>query len=193
MGLLNTVTSSLTCANVGDSRAVLARRVGDGWESQWLSFDHKPDLDQERERIEMSGGVVAKARGKDGREMGTDRVWESHALEKPGLAVSRSVGDACGRTIGVIAKPTFKTHELQDTDEFLIIGSDGLWDCVDPTLAIQDVARFLNNKSLRPAIATNLATKALVKRVRDAEGGALEDDTTVVIVVLNNGNKVSPG
>lgn len=190
---LNTVSGTLTCANVGDSRAVLARKVGDTWESHWLSTDHKPDLEQERERIEMSGGVVAKVRAKDGREVGTHRVWESNALEKPGLAVSRSIGDACGRSIGVVATPTFQTHQLQENDKFLIIGSDGLWDCVSPDAAIHDTAKWLRNTSLRLEMSTSLATKSLIKKVREEEGGILEDDTTIVIVVLDPTNNASPG
>merc|ERR1719323_678535 len=43
------------CANVGDSRALLCR---DGRAIQ-LSLDHKPDREDEAERIEAAGGFVS--------------------------------------------------------------------------------------------------------------------------------------
>ena len=58
-------------ANIGDSRAVLSR----GGQVVPLSFDHKPDLTEERNRIEKAGGFV-----KEGRVNGT-------------LSLSRSFGD----------------------------------------------------------------------------------------------------
>jgi serine/threonine protein phosphatase PrpC len=49
---------TLTCANVGDSRAVLAtlNKSTKRWKSIPLSKDHKPTLPIERTRIENSGG-----------------------------------------------------------------------------------------------------------------------------------------
>lgn len=58
-------------ANIGDSRAVLCR----GGQPLPLSIDHKPDLTEERNRIEKAGGFV-----KEGRVNGT-------------LSLSRSFGD----------------------------------------------------------------------------------------------------
>ena len=56
----------------GDSRAVLGRWVGGGKvkgkvKSFDLSRDHKPDLPDEQQRIERSGGVVSKARAAPAR------------------------------------------------------------------------------------------------------------------------------
>lgn len=58
-------------ANIGDSRAVLCR----AGQAVALSTDHKPDLPEERERIEKAGGYV-----KQGRVNGS-------------LSLSRSFGD----------------------------------------------------------------------------------------------------
>ena len=67
----------LICANLGDSRAVLASQkalaaklshqeslvtldeTGTKWVCKALSRDHKPDLPEERERISLSGGRVS--------------------------------------------------------------------------------------------------------------------------------------
>lgn len=50
--------SRLFCANLGDSRAVLGKRVGSTWFNQALSFDHKPDNPKELERITKCNGRV---------------------------------------------------------------------------------------------------------------------------------------
>lgn len=48
----------LVVANAGDSRCVLARKG----EAVSLSFDHKPENEEERERIEKAGSVIMEGR-----------------------------------------------------------------------------------------------------------------------------------
>ena len=64
--------TSLVCANAGDSRAVYAK---DGARAVPLSYDHKPDDEEEERRIREAGGYVS-----GGRVEGD-------------LAVSRGLGD----------------------------------------------------------------------------------------------------
>lgn len=52
---------SLICANAGDSRTVLARSSGSKM-CEELSFDHKPDNDDEKKRILAAGGFVEENR-----------------------------------------------------------------------------------------------------------------------------------
>lgn len=66
------VTYNIIVGNVGDSRALLGRRDGTFKE---MSFDHKPDLPKETDRIIQCGGNVTN-----------NRV-------NGGLAVSRALGD----------------------------------------------------------------------------------------------------
>ena len=65
----------ITCANVGDSRAILVLRNGGAIP---LSIDHKPNRKDERERIEALGGSVS--------------LWGVWRVEGC-LAVSRAIGD----------------------------------------------------------------------------------------------------
>eukprot|EP00916_Digyalum_oweni_P015020 GHVL01024525.1.p1 GENE.GHVL01024525.1~~GHVL01024525.1.p1 ORF type:complete len:232 (+),score=34.85 GHVL01024525.1:152-847(+) len=46
------------CANVGDSRAIVACKNSTLWKSKALSNDHKPDCETERIRIESAGWRV---------------------------------------------------------------------------------------------------------------------------------------
>jgi protein phosphatase 1G len=50
--------------NAGDSRAVLAKKVGDKVVAIDMSVDHKPDNFEERARIEKAGGFVEDNRVK---------------------------------------------------------------------------------------------------------------------------------
>ncbi|BAT80070.1 hypothetical protein LR48_Vigan04g011600 [Vigna angularis] len=95
-------------ANCGDSRAVLCR----GKEAMPLSDDHKPNREDEWERIEASGGRVIQWNGY--RVLGV-------------LAVSRSIGDRYLKP-WVIPEPEVKCIQRDKNDECLILASDGLWD-----------------------------------------------------------------
>lgn len=48
----------LYIANAGDSRCVLAR----GGKAMALSYDHKPENDEERRRIEKAGSTIVEGR-----------------------------------------------------------------------------------------------------------------------------------
>ena len=67
--------TDLYVANAGDSRAVLAKKVEGKVVGVELSVDHKPDLPEEKGRIEKAGGFV-----EDNRVKGV-------------LNLSRSLGD----------------------------------------------------------------------------------------------------
>lgn len=67
--------TQIYCANSGDSRAVLGKKVGDKVVAVEMSEDHKPDLHTEKVRIEKAGGFV-----EDNRVKGV-------------LNLSRSLGD----------------------------------------------------------------------------------------------------
>jgi serine/threonine protein phosphatase PrpC len=86
-------------ANVGDSRTVLAFRNSDGTiGTRYLTIDHKPDLPEEKARIESKGGRVFAVEYDDGVD-GPARVWLGH-MDVPGLAMSRSLGDAVAHSAG---------------------------------------------------------------------------------------------
>ena len=57
-----------------------------------LSKDHKPNLPEEKVRIEASGGMVDSYHSATGQQLGPHRVWVK-GQPYPGLAMSRSLGD----------------------------------------------------------------------------------------------------
>ncbi|XP_057415139.1 protein phosphatase 2C 50-like [Lotus japonicus] len=107
-------------ANCGDSRAVLYR----GKEALPLSIDHKPNREDERERIEAAGGRVIHWKGY--RVLGV-------------LAMSRSIGDRYLKP-WIIPDPEVTIMRREKNDELLIVACDGLWDVMTNEEAC-DVAR----------------------------------------------------
>ena len=114
--------SRLFSVNVGDSRAVLGKKGYIKWDFVQLTRDHKPDLPDESARIRNCGGRVAAS-----NNVGPARVW---MMEKnsPGLAMSRSLGDTVVHQIGVSSEPEISERFIGEEDEFLVIGSDGLFE-----------------------------------------------------------------
>lgn len=127
----------LYCANVGDSRALLARQIIESpeqsgskkWMSIALSRDHKPDNKEESERIYKAGGRVEAYQDEDGNPAGPARVWLKNQ-DLPGLAMSRSMGDAVAASVGVICDPEILQITLVPEDKFLILGSDGVFEFI---------------------------------------------------------------
>jgi serine/threonine protein phosphatase PrpC len=130
----------LVCANAGDSRSVYSKT---SQKAIPLSYDHKPDDEEEERRIRAAGGYVA-----GGRVEGD-------------LAVSRGLGDfrfkhmptvlAAGSGTGNMQPHDQKVSPVpdiivqnrnKDQDEFIIVACDGIWDvrsnqdCVDEVASL---------------------------------------------------------
>ena len=128
------VGNKVFCANVGDSRATLARKkdLGNGQFKLVgipLNRDHKADEPDEQQRIIQSGGRVAAYRDMQGNPLGPARVWHMHE-DIPGLAMSRSFGDQAAAEVGVNAIPEITEMNLIESDKFLILASDGVWEFI---------------------------------------------------------------
>ncbi|KAJ4900531.1 putative protein phosphatase 2C 71 [Raphanus sativus] len=149
------VGDRLLVANVGDSRAVICR-AGTAFA---VSRDHKPDQSDERERIENAGGFVMWA--------GTWRVGGV-------LAVSRSFGDRLLKQY-VIADPEIQEEKIDDSLEFLILASDGLWDVFSNEEAVAVVKEVED-----PEESTKKLVGEAIKR------GSADNITCVVVRFLES-------
>ena len=138
----------LLCANVGDSRGILIYDNNKNMQTSNvfnLSYDHKPEIKEEYERIKKSGGTVHKLLDKNKKVLGGPwRVWKGEN-NYPGLAVSRSLGDLNAKTCGVIPFPQFVEWDLNNSTKYLVICSDGVWE-------------FLSNEQVK-----NIGNKFFVK------------------------------
>ena len=99
----------IVTANCGDSKAIV---IGKDGSVLMETVDHKPDRPDERQRIEVQYkarvkrqiDLVKGAASVDAHDNTPYRVWAKD-LDMPGLAMSRSIGDAMAKSLGVIADP----------------------------------------------------------------------------------------
>ena len=94
-----------------------------------LTKDQKPDDPEEYARIIKSGGIVKRV-SEYGKQSGPYRVFDSGG-KFPGLAMSRSIGDALGSSLGVISTPICTRFEVTGNEKFIVLASDGVWDVMD--------------------------------------------------------------
>lgn len=135
----------LFMANLGDSRAVLGKLGG---KAVRLTEDHKPNLKEEKRRVDAAGGSVAEVAGIWRVILPAERRLPGTTV---GLAVSRAFGDKEFKSYKgadiVGAEPEVTVHEVDwDADEFVILASDGIWDVLSDREAVRIVQQSLRQK-----------------------------------------------
>ena len=156
--------STLHMANIGDSHAIYQTSSS---EVLHLSANHKPSESSELDRIRTSGGEV---RGVP--DEFCPRIFVKGG-NLPGISVSRSFGDCVAQTIGVTAEPFTTEKRVGDTDRYLVLASDGVWEFISDQEAMQIVS-----EGSEPA--ARLA-EAAWNRWRENEADAVDDITAVVL------------
>lgn len=170
----------LTVAHAGDSRACMGRRAKgkppiECLEATALTQDHKPELEEERARIERAGGRVQFDGYANHRVYAKNRGY-------PALNMSRALGDIVGHAeAGISCEPTIAEVQLSPEDHILLLCSDGVWEFIEPEKAMQAVCTFPPDRAALAAEA--LASEAWDSWIRE-EGGAVVDDITVLVVFL---------
>lgn len=168
------VTNDLIyCANVGDSRAVLC---SDG-KAIPLSYDHKPQNDEELARIEKSGHFVED-----------DRVDGN-------LALSRAIGDfqykdkvaLSPEQQAVTCLPDIKEEKRQNNkDEFLIVACDGIWDCKTNEACVDFLKNAISGSGA-PVLTPSTVCSPVEKLLDDCcavntEDGIGTDNMTAILI-----------
>ncbi|RLN70745.1 hypothetical protein BBJ28_00025948 [Nothophytophthora sp. Chile5] len=170
-------------ANVGDSRAVIARYCDE--EQRYMlhceTKDHKPDVPEECARIERNNGRVF--------EWGSYRVWLQD-VDMPGLAMSRSFGDAVAKTVGVTAEPEVLTVETLNFSSgkenggrpaaFAVLASDGIWEFMTTDECIDFVAKCIVESGMQPQEACTALVDAACD-LWNAEEDVVDDITAALV------------
>ncbi|KCV71660.1 hypothetical protein, variant [Fonticula alba] len=159
------------CANAGDARAVLCR----SGLAIPLSIDHKPTLPGEVERIQEAGGFIH-----NGRVNGS-------------LALSRALGDFSFKQhprLSMVHQPITAAPDIvtvdrnRETDEFLIVACDGIWDMVTCDEAADFVREHLAFGLAPSAVAERLLTRCLAPSTGQSGLGC--DNMTCIIITLGD-------
>jgi len=151
----------LTVAHCGDCRAVLAKAGAPGVA---LTEDHRASRSDERRRIEAQGGSCIC--------MGQTWRVDGH------LAVSRAIGYEAGGAMKkyVVPDPDTVEHAVGRDDEFVLLGSDGLWDVIGSGEAVEIARGQLGAGGTLEQAASALSQRAVERGSRD--------DVTVVAFSL---------
>jgi protein phosphatase 1L len=133
--------NQLLVANVGDSRAVLARRTTQALQ---ITLDHKPGDPHERQRLETLGANIIMI-----------GVWRVEGM----LALSRAFGDKHLKHF-VTAEPDIFSREITEDDLVLIIATDGLWDVLSSQEAVDIVLK--NDYQTKPQQVARMLTCLII-------------------------------
>ncbi len=151
----------LNIINTGDSRCILCR---DNFAIP-LTKDHKPNLVEEKYRIEKLGGTI---------------VFDGYDWRIKDLSVSRAFGDV-DATPFVTHRPNIFKYKIDKTDKFMVIGCDGLYDCLENTDITNFILLHCYDQTLTKRINQNIN---IAKRLGDHAISKGSTDNISVIVVF---------
>lgn len=172
---------------VGDSRLVI------GYESEkglkYETRDHKPELAEERERIEKSGGEVRTFRYED--DWTINRIFVRDQ-DYPGLCMSRSFGDECVKAYGVTSAPQCAGPIEINTSKnpFMLMASDGVWEFLDSEWVVKAISKKLPSEG--PAKVVHKLSKEARRRWKQEEGDYCDDITCLMVVFGDAGAGGAP-
>lgn len=212
--------NSIHTASLGDSRAILGTisdmsfalpapqskfhrhfTVGRVLKPIPLTIDQKPNHEEEYVRIRSAGGIVERITDVMGNTIGPYRVWKPQC-DLPGLAMSRSIGDGVGKTIGVISTPVYHYFTLYaDNDQYIVLASDGIWDVMENAEVITFIEKFKEKcessiisdeypaRTLNSSIARLLCEEARYRwyGLIEAEDVNIDDISCIVIDLSRRG------
>ncbi|XP_022999955.1 probable protein phosphatase 2C 42 [Cucurbita maxima] len=197
---------TLYVASLGDSRAVLGRKVGNTGEiaAIQLSTEHNANLEDIRHELRdmhpNDPQIVVQRRG----------VWRVKGI----IQVSRSIGDVYMKhsrynTDRINAKfrlpepmnmpimtavPTILAHPLHQNDSFLIFASDGLWEHLTNEKAVDIVHNLPRAGSAKRLVKAALQEAARKREMRYSDLRKIDkkvrrhfhDDISVVVLFFNH-------
>nr|XP_033778711.1 protein phosphatase 1E [Geotrypetes seraphini] len=151
----------LHVAWLGDSQVMLVKR-GKAVE---LMKPHKPDREDEKQRIEALGGCV---------------VWFGAWRVNGSLSVSRAIGDAEHKPY-ICGDADSGSTLLDGSEDYLILACDGFYDTMNPDEAVKVVSDHLRENNGD----SSMVAHKLVASARDAGSS---DNITVIVVFLRDLN-----
>ncbi|KAL6454741.1 LOW QUALITY PROTEIN: PTC2 Protein phosphatase 2C 2 [Candida maltosa Xu316] len=161
----------IVCGNAGDSRTIMSTN---GF-AKALSFDHKPSNEGEKARICAAGGYVDM-----GRVNGN-------------LALSRGIGDFdFKKNVDLPAEEQIVTcypdviqHNIDfETDEFVVLACDGIWDCLTSQKCVECVRRGIYEKKSLTTISEEIMDLCCAP-TSDGSGIGCDNMSIVIVALLD--------
>lgn len=193
----------LFVANAGDSQSFVCVHKASTNVTQvvYISREDKPELPDERARVERMGGQVYIPT----RPGASSRViyYDSSTGSQSGLAMSRSLGDWDAGRLGVIPNPIVdvvdlqelvETHRWSDKEDdvsiFAVSASDGMMDFVSPdTIAQVLVPSLFDKEGEHPLTACERLISMAAAGWQRAKDGKYRDDIAISVTKLRTSPK----
>ena len=133
----------------------------------FITKTHSPNNEQEKARIEKNGGSVSHV----------SNVWRLNGS----LGVARSFGDVDYQTYGLTCEPDTKYIELDGSEDYFILGCDGLWESLDIASLCDTIYEQRNN--------VDDMAEYLVKLAK--ENGSSDNITAIFVLLRDNLGQIS--
>ena len=160
-------------ANAGDSRVVMCKKGI----AEAMSEDHKPELETEKTRIYKADGWISEGRVKGNLNL-TRGFGDLEYKQNKNLKPEEQM---------ITANPDIKVIDFSSDIDFVIIGCDGIWDCLKNQEACDFVSKRLKEKE-----KSNIKISQIIEEMLDTivakdlynESGVGCDNMTCIVVVF---------
>ena len=167
------------CANVGNTRAILAKYENGYYNCIKLCSEHKPSEPNEIKRIIKEGGIIRQKFDFEKNDFfGPDKIWIKNS-DIPGLNISRSFGDNLAHSIGVIHEPDVNIINFTGGEKFIVVASDSIWQYIDNDECIGIIKNYYENNFDAGGALNSLANEAIKRWMKEEK--RIEDMTAIVI------------
>lgn len=154
-------------ANSGDSRAVLYKN-GNVYQ---MTLDHKPDLFQEKNRIYSAQGWVAEGRVQANLNLSRS-LGDLEYKQRVGLSEQKQM---------ITAFPEINIEILDSTCNFVILGCDGIWDCLTNEAACEFVNQSINKGFNLTQIVEEIMDNIITENISNEEGIGSDNMTCIIV------------
>jgi serine/threonine protein phosphatase PrpC len=175
-------SEKLIIMNLGDSRCILGKKINNEYKIENLTYDHKPNVEEEAERIKSYGGRIRAMMDDEGNFVGPLRVYLKDK-DIPGLAMTRSFGDYYASTVGTISIPDVTEYKFSASDKFLILASDGLFEFMSNEELLKIVTEYYERNDI-VGCSEYLYKESYRKWINEETD--IVDDITIILVFLDD-------
>lgn len=162
--------NSLYLANCGDSLSVMYKNG----QAVKLNQEHKTTLKSEYERIIKCGGQIINNRI-EGKLNLTRAIGDLEFKNSPNLKFYEQ---------SVTAYPEITKIKSLEGIEFIIMGCDGLWDCVEPQKLCESISRRLKDKEVKISSIISDVFDTILSKTNNTPIGT-DNMSCVIIEFLN--------
>ena len=167
---INETKKKLYFANAGDSRVVMCRKGV----AEPQSEDHKPEMESEKTRIYKADGWISDGRVKGNLNL-TRGFGDLEYKQNKNLKPEEQM---------ITANPDIKVVDFTNDIDFVIIGCDGIWDCLKNQEACDFVSKRLKeNPDIKISkIVEEMLDSILAEDLYNESGIGCDNMTCIVIV-----------